>query len=216
MNENYKILGMTLGVAATNAYFFYKETYDAGDGKRHGIFFDPPDRGKFIYDTLKVRDCVVDAILLTHGHFDHIGGANELRECSGAKIYCHEAEKELCGDARLNASMDFGYSTTVTPDVCFKDDEIFSCAGMSCKVLFTPGHTVGGCSYYFEDAGCVFSGDTLFYQSVGRTDLPTGSMSTLVRSIKEKLFVLPDDTAVFPGHMNDTTIAYEKQYNPFL
>lgn len=87
---------------------------------------------------------------------------------------------------------------------------------MQCKVIATPGHTAGGCCYYFEEAGILVSGDTLFAESVGRTDFPTGSMSTLVRSIREKLFVLPDDTRVFPGHGERTTIGHEKEYNPFL
>ena len=86
----------------------------------------------------------------------------------------------------------------------------------ACRVLHTPGHTEGSCSFYFEEGGLVISGDTLFHQSVGRTDLPTGSMGTLVRAIKERLFVLPDDTVVFPGHMDETTIGFEKQHNPFL
>ena len=87
---------------------------------------------------------------------------------------------------------------------------------MTCKVIATPGHTAGGCCYYFEEAGFLLSGDTLFAESVGRTDFPTGSMSTLVRSVRERLFVLPDDTKVYPGHGESTTIGHEKEYNPFL
>ena len=216
MNTDYKIISMVLGIAATNGYFLYKESYDAGDGKHHGIFFDPPSDGDKIYDALTKRDCVVDAVLLTHAHFDHIGGVKELCERSGAKLYCHKEERPLCEDADINCSSSVGDPVTVHPDVWFKDDEIFTCAGMSCKVLYTPGHTIGGASYYFEDGGLLISGDTLFHQSVGRTDLPTGSMGTLVRSIREQLFVLPDDTVVYPGHMDETTIGYEKKYNPFV
>ena len=96
-----------------------------------------------------------------------------------------------------------------------KDGEELEIAGIKCKVLATPGHTAGGTCYYFEEAGFVVCGDTLFAESVGRTDFPTGSMSTLVRSIKEKLFTLPEETTAYPGHGDSTTIGHEKKYNPF-
>jgi glyoxylase-like metal-dependent hydrolase (beta-lactamase superfamily II) len=97
-----------------------------------------------------------------------------------------------------------------------KDGQEIELAGMRIKVIATPGHTVGGCCYYFEEAGFLLAGDTLFAESVGRTDFPTGSMSTLVRSIQDKLFVLPEETKVYPGHGESTTIGHEKMYNPFL
>ena len=97
-----------------------------------------------------------------------------------------------------------------------KDGEVLELAGFSFKVIHTPGHTKGGCCYYEEREGVLISGDTLFQASVGRSDFPTGSMSTLVKSIKERLFVLPDDVMVYPGHNNLTCIADEKKYNPFV
>ena len=97
-----------------------------------------------------------------------------------------------------------------------QDGDIIEAAGMCCKVIATPGHTAGGCCYYFEEADLLVCGDTLFQESVGRTDLPTGSMGTLVRSIREKLLVLPENTQVYPGHGDSTTIEHEKKYNPFL
>ena len=216
MNTNYEIVRMVLGMVQTNAYFFYRKDYDAGDGKKHGIFFDPADRGAFIYDKLAEQDMVVDAIFLTHGHFDHIMGVKALKEKSSAKVYCHEKEEEVCGSPKLNSSVNWGDAIIVQPDVLFRTNEEIEIAGMKCKVLFTPGHTQGGACYYFEDAGVVFAGDTLFQMSVGRTDLPTGSMMTLVKSIREQLFTLPDDTVVLPGHMDETTIGFEKGHNPFL
>lgn len=102
------------------------------------------------------------------------------------------------------------------PDRYLKADEEITIANMTCKLIATPGHTVGSCCYYFEEAGILLAGDTLFQESVGRTDLATGSMSVLTRSVKDKLYVLPDDTRVYPGHGESTTIGHEKEYNPFV
>ncbi len=101
-------------------------------------------------------------------------------------------------------------------DVFVKDEEILELAGMELKVLHTPGHTAGGCCYYLEKEKALFSGDTLFCQSVGRTDFPGGSMSGIVRSIKDKLMVLPDEVKVYPGHMDRTSIGAERAHNPYL
>ena len=109
-----------------------------------------------------------------------------------------------------------GMPFTVKADRFVKDEELLVTAGFSIRVLHTPGHTIGGCCYYLADENLLFSGDTLFWESVGRTDFPTGSMSALVRSIKEKLMVLPESTRVYPGHMGSTSIENEKQNNPFL
>ena len=97
-----------------------------------------------------------------------------------------------------------------------KDGQMLEAAGIEIRVIHTPGHTAGGCCYYIEKEGVLFSGDTLFHASIGRTDFPTGSSSQLVRSVKERLFVLPEETKVYPGHMDETVIGYEKKYNPFV
>lgn len=204
-----KIGRMTLGICQTNCYFVYRE------GQKDVILIDPADRGDYIFEALEERGFRVEAILLTHGHFDHIWGSNKLRELSGAAIYALDAEKELCGSTKLNVSEQAGRAYTVEADVYVKDKEELSLAGMTCKVIATPGHTGGSCCYYFEEAGFLISGDTLFQESVGRTDFPTGSMSAIVRSIKEKLFVLPQEVKVYPGHGESTTIGYEKANNPF-
>ena len=206
---NIKIGRLMLGICQTNCYFLYKE------GSSEVIFIDPADKGEFIYDSLKEKGFQVAGILLTHGHFDHIWGTNKLRELSGAPIYAYEAEKELCEDAIKNVSDQVGRPYTVVPDKYLKDGEEVTIAGVTCKVIATPGHTIGSCCYYFEEDGILISGDTLFQESVGRTDLATGSHSAIVRSIKEKLFVLPDEVKVYPGHGDVTDIAYEKKYNPF-
>lgn len=214
-----KIGRMVLGVCQTNCYFLYKT------GTPEAIVVDPADNGARIADALERNGFRVAGILITHGHFDHILGcdalkaaANEAAEKVGAepvKVYACEEEKELLKDGRLNLSTGMSGPCSLEADVYVKDGEEITIAGMTCKVITTPGHTVGGCCYYFEEAGILVSGDTLFQESVGRTDFPTGSMSTLVRSIKEKLFILPEDTLVYPGHGDSTTIGSEKKYNPF-
>lgn len=205
-----KVGRLMLGICQTNCYFVYQE------GEKDVIFFDPADKGDYIYEALKEKGFQVAGILLTHGHFDHIWGTNKLRELSGAPIYAYEEEKALCEDAVTNVSEQVGRAYTVIPDRYLKDNEEITIAGMTCKLLATPGHTVGSCCYYFEKDGILISGDTLFQESVGRTDLATGSMSALVRSVKERLFVLPDDVKVYPGHGETTDIGHEKKYNPFL
>ena len=204
-----KIGRMVLGVCATNCYFLYRE------GESDVIVVDPADKGDQIYSALAATDFVVKGILFTHGHFDHLWGANKLRELSGAKIYALDEEKALCEDASVNLSAQFGRSYTAAADVYVKDGEEITIADMTCKVIATPGHTVGSCCFYFEEAGFLVCGDTIFEESVGRTDFPTGSSSRLIRSIKEKIFVLPDETKLYPGHGDSTTVEHEKMYNPF-
>lgn len=198
-----------LGMCQTNCYFLYRE------GETKVIFIDPADQGKYIYDKLAEKGFSVEAILLTHGHFDHILGAKALRELSGAKIYATEADKVLLQDPYVNVSAQWAKPYTMEADEYIRDGQVLTFGDISCKVLVTPGHTIGSCCFYFEEDGILISGDTLFQESVGRTDLPTGSMSKLVRSLQEKLFVLPEETAVYPGHGNPTSIGYEKKYNPY-
>ena len=205
-----KIGRLMLGICQTNCYFVYKE------GTKDVIFFDPADKGDYIYETLKEKGLQVKGILLTHGHFDHIWGTNKLRELSGAPIYAYEEEKNLCEDAVTNVSDQVGRPYTVIPDRYLKDGEEITIADITCRLIATPGHTAGSCCYYFESDKILISGDTLFQESVGRTDLPTGSMSTLVRSVKEKLLPLPESVKVYPGHGDSTTIGHEKKYNAFI
>ncbi len=205
-----KIACMTIGVCQTNCYFAYRE------GEKEVMVFDPADRGADIYRAITSKGFEIGVILLTHAHFDHIWGAQELRARSGAKLYAHEAEQALCESSELNISKQAGRACTIKPNHYLKDGETVTVGGLSCKVIATPGHTAGGCCYYFEEDKKLISGDTLFLESVGRTDFPTGSMSTLVRSIREKLMVLPDDVKVYPGHGDTTTIGFEKENNPFL
>ncbi len=211
-----KIGRIVLGVCQTNCYFIFKEGTVNAAGLQPVLFVDPADNGARIYETMKQKGFAVAGILLTHGHADHIAGVNKLRELSGAKVYACMQEENLLKDTQLNLSHMFDMSCKITPDVLLKDGEVCNIAGASFQMISTPGHTEGSCSYYFEEGGFLISGDTLFEGSVGRTDFPTGSMGVLVRSIKQKLFKLPDNTRVYPGHGGSTTIGWEKENNPFV
>ncbi|MGN0365296.1 MAG: MBL fold metallo-hydrolase [Suilimivivens sp.] len=205
-----KIGRIVMGICQTNCYFVYEE------GRTDVIVFDPADKGDYIYQALKEKGFLVKAILLTHGHFDHIWGVEKLKELSGAKVYAYEGEKEVCESASVNVSKNAGRACEIKADEYVRDGEEITVAGISCQLLATPGHTKGSCCYYFEKDKLLISGDTLFQESVGRTDLPTGSMSSLVRSVREKLMILPEDVKVYPGHGESTTIGHEKEFNPFL
>lgn len=205
-----QIKTLVLGMIQTNCYIVSNgETKEA-------IVIDPADEAGKIEKHLKADDLVCKAILLTHGHFDHILAAKELASLTHAPIYAHEAEVELLGDPRLNASDQIRKECSLIPDIKLQDDQMLNLAGYAIRVIHTPGHTKGGVCYYFVGHQVLFSGDTLFFETIGRTDLPTGNSMQLVESIRSKLMLLEDQVAVYPGHGYATTIGYERENNTYI
>lgn len=154
------------------------------------------------------------AILLTHGHYDHIMASKQVSELYDIDIYAGEKELEVLKSGTYNLSAHFGKMYTVDNAKPLSDGQVITLAGMDIKVIATPGHTIGGVCYYVEAQHFLISGDTLFYGSFGRYDFPTGNVKDLADSIKNKLFTLPEDTICYPGHGSETTIGYEKINNP--
>lgn len=205
-----KIESYLVSEFGTNCYFVINNE------TKEMLVVDPGDNASMLIDAIEREQIKPVAILLTHGHLDHASAAEALAKNFQVKIYAHEAEKETLEDSRMNLTAAFGAAKKFRADVFVKDNEVLELIGCKIKVLFTPGHTPGGCCYYFNEQRILFSGDTLFCESVGRTDFPGGSSAALIRSIREKLLDLPDDVKVYPGHMSQTSIGTEKMYNPFI
>ena len=167
-------------------------------------------------NSIEEENITVEAILLTHAHFDHIMGIEDFLKAFDVPVYVGREEQPLLADDRLNASSMYGYHCAYTGAKALEDGQTVECAGTEIHVIHTPGHTVGGCCYYLPEEEALFCGDTLFCGSIGRTDLPTGSSRDLAHSIREKLMILPDETKLYPGHMDESTIGYEKEINPFI
>ena len=201
---------MVLGPVYTNCYFLKnKETGET-------LIVDPADSPKRIFQKVEDMGAKPVGILLTHGHFDHIMGIEDFLKAFDVPVYVGREEQPLLADDRLNASSMYGYHCTYTGAKALEDGQTVECAGTEIHVIHTPGHTVGGCCYYLPEVEALFCGDTLFCGSIGRTDLPTGSSRDLAHSIREKLMILPDETKLYPGHMDESTIGYEKEINPFI
>ena len=204
-----KIQHSVLGMCATNTYYVYD------DETKRGLIVDPADSPDTIIARVDSLSMIPEAVLITHGHFDHVLAMNKVRERYGIKVYAGLTEKQVLHDMAMNLTSSFGMGQTFDADIYLKDGEEFEAAGYHIKAIEVPGHTIGGMCYYFDKQGVLFSGDTLFCESVGRSDFPGGSASALCRGIKDKLFVLPEHTKVYPGHMDETTIGNEIKYNPF-
>lgn len=202
---------VSVGVMGVNCYIIGDEV------TRKGVIIDPGAEKDKIINEISKEKLTIEYILLTHGHFDHIGALDQMKDYTGAKVLIHEKGTEYLSDTYLNLSESFfkgGF--TKNADTTVVDEEIINVGNLSFKVIHTPGHTTDGVNYYEENNRVLFSGDNLFKDSIGRTDFPKGNLNLLLSTIKEKLFTLPENVKVYPGHGEPTTIGYEKVYNIYL
>jgi glyoxylase-like metal-dependent hydrolase (beta-lactamase superfamily II) len=164
------------------------------------------------------NNVIIRAILLTHGHYDHIAAVDALRGRLPASVdVCgHADETQITENPNLNGSYFFSKALRVTPDRLLRDGDVFTFGGCALKTLHTPGHTPGGVCYYDEARGNLFTGDVLFRESIGRTDFPRGNRADLLRGIAGKILALPDGTAIYPGHGPATSVGHERRHNPFV
>lgn len=204
-----KILRIPAGVYAANCYLIYSES------TKDGIIVDPGGDAESITNYIERESLNIKDIILTHGHGDHIGGVNELKESLGAKVMIHQEDAELLSDGNknLSATMAMG-PVEIVPDKLLNHGDIIEFGNLKAEVIHTPGHTKGGICLKVGDN--IITGDTLFAGSIGRTDLLGGDYDTIIESIKERIMIYPEDIEVFPGHGGSSTIGRERASNPFL
>ncbi len=201
---------LVLGMVSTSTWLLQnKETNEI-------LIIDPADNASTIVRKVEQMGGTPKAVLLTHGHFDHIMASDDLRDKFDIPIYAFADEKMVLSNPRINLSGSWAAPYTLTADCYVSDKEKLQLAGFDIQVMHTPGHTIGSCCYYIKEEGVLFSGDTLFAGSIGRTDFPTSNMGYMRNSLRRLLTELPGETVVYPGHGEETTIAYEKRYNPFV
>jgi len=209
MKESLQVQKFTLGPFETNCYFLVDHV------TKEAVIIDPADDDPAIWNHCRGNGFYLKKIILTHGHYDHIAGLTRLFEQSRAEIWIHNADQKMLRQPQLNLSIFFNLPLTVSHEVnTLEDGDEIKIGCHSLHVLHTPGHTPG--SICLVKRGFVISGDTLFRNSVGRTDFPGSSNSQLYHSIQKKLLALPDETTVYPGHGDNTTIGHERKRNPFL
>lgn len=201
---------LTVGPIAENCFIVRSE------GGDKVLVVDPGEEAERILAEVEQTGAKVEAILVTHCHFDHIGAVTPVAAATGAPVYCPQLEVSVLADIMSFTMPGFGPYEGYEADETVKGGETLELAGMTLDVLFTPGHSPGHVTYSVRDEGAVFSGDVLFQGSVGRVDLPGGDGPTLLRSIQSLLDSHPAGTVVYPGHMGVTTLGAERATNPFL
>lgn len=201
----------TVGPLQENAYLLFDEASKAA------VYIDPGDEAPRLLQALSDGDLKLEAIWLTHAHFDHIGAIEGLSEHYNVPIFLHARDRELYHNAYKAAKLwEIPFTQPTAPTLDLADDGLLTLAGVDVQCLFTPGHAPGHMAFYVPSQGFVLAGDALFQGSIGRTDLPGGNHELLLESIHSKLLTLPDDTVVYPGHGPETRIGLEKVYNPYL
>jgi hydroxyacylglutathione hydrolase len=202
---------LTVGQVAENCFILRRE------GADRGLIVDPGEEADRILHMVDELGLGIDAILLTHTHFDHIGAVAPVARATGAPVYCPELEVPVLRDIMAFVPWPgFGPYESYEADETVAGGETLDLAGMEVEVLFTPGHSPGHVTYAIRDEGALFSGDVLFQGSVGRVDLPGGDWPTLLESIRSLVDGFPEETTVYPGHMAITTLGAERATNPFL
>jgi hydroxyacylglutathione hydrolase len=198
---------LTVGLYETNCYIY--ASMPGGEA----FILDPGEDVQAILGKVRQFELTVAKILLTHGHVDHTGALKDLKTATGAAIGIHSEDVGLLQDSVLAAMLGISNPRPPSPDFLLEDGQQVNVSGLTLTVMHTPGHTGGSVSLLGD--GLVFTGDTLFQQGIGRTDLPGGSYTDLMNSIRTRLLTLPDETRVFPGHGPATTIGGEKRFNPW-